>query len=410
MLRSLGPAWHAYTDDAPQVADDLRRFLTRSPLDDGEVARRAVWMLDRLTPVDAQEPLFEELWTRTRSPLAALAWGRRLRGADRDRLFGVRPSSARAPIGSGFTWAAAEAAWCASCPESDVASLLEWYPRCAAHGWPTGGHHALLPFTEYCRRAGPTERLPRLMAVVEEANAHPASAPPWPLSGLRARALEQLVRDVAPAMPPPAATLPTEPARVFAWLDAALRGVGRDALAEACRDARGAGGGSEVLRAASILWIHRHDAGAWDGLLRDWPWAAASDLVAHFGAIAPPDRLDPWEPILTPPEPLGNPPIVAFCGWLPAALRDALWPHVLDGDPDWAACAFQAYLHRAPESVLRGLFDDPRARRSLPSWQLVLLDRFLHAPPPLRPGPVCHDVQDVEADPRLADPLNHRAF
>jgi hypothetical protein len=45
-----------------------------------------------------------------------------------------------------------------------------------------------------------------------------------------------------------------------------------------------------------------------------------------------------------------------------------------------------------------------------PAWQEEAIDRFLYAPPELKPPPFVADVQETHADFRLYDPFNWRAY
>lgn len=55
-------------------------------------------------------------------------------------------------------------------------------------------------------------------------------------------------------------------------------------------------------------------------------------------------------------------------------------------------------------------YHDAWSERSLQTDLAAILSRRLNAPPALRAGPWIPDVQEVEADVRLYDPFNGRAF
>jgi len=414
ILYKIGPAWHLWDADNERLIEQLDAFLadlgdeSERHWEAREAATRAVWLLDRVVPKD-QSSRFRDLWKRPGRirQVAVYAWGRRLDAARRHELFDL-PDELRKECDG-----AAQAAWCDACPPEQVESLLEWLDLREQHGWPASGPYALLTIREYCRRADRETGRVRLLRFVAEANERLDEDYAWPLYGARQCALKQLIRDAAPSFPPPEQPPPDgeNPAQVIEWLDHELRQGGHGELADLCKAAcvpcRGYGG---VLALAPLFWIERHNPSSWEQLeeslysVDEW---AGHAFVGRLGRIVPPDRLDAWDRVLTP-ESLGNYPIMAFCRWLRREYRDALLPHIAHSDRDWAACAYQAYLHSSPEPVLKHRWDD--CDHPLPLWQLMTLDRFLHAPSPVKPAPLCFDVQDVEADFRLYDPLNHRSF
>jgi len=99
--------------------------------------------------------------------------------------------------------------------------------------------------------------------------------------------------------------------------------------------------------------------------------------------------------------------IRAFCRWLPPRYAEVLRDHFNHPEPDWANCAYQNYLAKAQEPVLRLRWNQVR---DLSAGQAELLDRRLFAPERVRPAAVIEDIQTVEGDLRLRDPFNHRAF
>jgi len=392
---------------------DLRAWLAVAGEErDGDATRRAVWLLDRLLPPE-EAPFFGELWRRAElsaSAYAFYAWGRRL-GPDRRREIFELPLERRAQLAG-----AAQAAWCASCPPGDADSLLDWLDLVQQPGWRDGDGDTRLALDEYCGAALDDVQRERLLRLVEEANVRLARELAWPLYGSRDRALAALVRDAARSFPPPDAPFPgwrrAEHARIFDWLESELRGGGHGELAEACAASRAPNRGyGAVLHVAASFWVLRHDECSWERLIERAPGLGrrlAREVLDRASRIVPRDRLDVWVDLLERRSDLGDHPMRAFCGWLPSDDRDALLLHVDDANPDWAACAYQAYLHRCPRSVRQFRWDSWRARRRMPSWQELILDRHLHAPVEVRPGPVLHGTQEVEADIRLEDPLNHR--
>ncbi|HET8827359.1 MAG TPA: hypothetical protein VFM77_19615 [Terriglobales bacterium] len=166
-------------------------------------------------------------------------------------------------------------------------------------------------------------------------------------------------------------------------------------------------GADEFL--ARSLWIWRHGEHDWQqlyfnsGMFRD-DWISG-EVLKRLAEIVPEDELETWGTLVSWDSDEAR--IRAFCRWLPAKYAEVLREHFNHPERDWGACAYQNYLSKAPEPMLRLSW---ARMEDLPGWQAALLDRRLFAPPAVRPAALIEDIQSVEGDLRLQDPFNHRAY
>jgi len=212
----------------------------------------------------------------------------------------------------------------------------------------------------------------------------------------------QLLRDVA-IENPGAEGQPTTTDEWIVWLYhtlslpafAQLSEVGQQLLK---------GGGTEYC--AQSLWIWRHGKEQWKQLHSYSLFAQEERVFDRLAEIMPVDGLDAWDDIVLN-QPTNHGEVRAFCRWLSSKYVGALGTHFDHSDGDWGACAYQNYLAKSPEPILRHLW---RRAGNLPGWQAELLDRRLFAPESVRPAAIVEDIQTAEGDLRLQDPFNHRSF
>jgi hypothetical protein len=156
---------------------------------------------------------------------------------------------------------------------------------------------------------------------------------------------------------------------------------------------------------AKLLWIWQHGPDQWRQLFDAFLDPCNRAQFDRLAEIVPRDEIDAWDVFGGQSYSRGE--FEAFCRWLPAQYAEVLTTHFQHPDADWRACAYQNYLTKAPEPILRHRW---RHADELPAWQSALLDRRLFAPEAIRPAAVVYDTQEVEADLRLQDPFNHRSF
>ncbi|HVY62728.1 MAG TPA: hypothetical protein VHF22_13805 [Planctomycetota bacterium] len=413
LIHRVAPVWHHWNGREAALVDSAAAFLRRPDIADPSSYRAEIaslWILDRLVPVENRaffDPLLQSRWSDLARAVAIYAWGRRLRDGDRARLFAL-------DFGAGWPdGIAAEAAWCESCPAADPGQLLEWWSLLVKHGHePTDG---TLVVKEYARRtADRLARRQRLLDLAREGNAETA----WDAAGRPAgghlwgavrEALVQAACDLAGSFVPSMEPMPAEE-KLLDWFYGTLDEGGFHEVVATCKEAAVLQKGRfSVKRLASLFWVERAD---WRRLVESFadveerhPYAA----IQRLGKCVPPDRLDAWEDVVRFPM-RGNYPIQEFCDWLRPEFRDLLPPFFADVDePERATCAYHAYLQKTPRPVLER-FWARRGSHALAAWQVMALDRFLHAPPALRPPATVQDVQCVEADIRLLDPMNRRGM
>lgn len=353
------PIWQRWNRDVPKLLNVLWDLSKVRP-----ASLKVLWLLDRLSPCSDPTP-----FAASRDHWYGLyAWGRRLAPAERPALLEI-------PLRSVQIEVALSAAWCESCPEDDLESLLD-SPRI---DW------GVDPIREYLRRVRDPERVAAMWH--REMQGRRSNA--WLLR------LEYEVRDKPWKLPDRASSEPIESwcaANAPVWL--------KDYLARRSL-------GWKVV--ADRAWCLSHGRRDWRRLWEAMLSNRVHGDVDHFAEIAPPAALECWESLLDPMGERGEETIRAFSRWLPRRLAEALRVHFNASSHlcmEWAASAYQAYLHRTNRHVLL----HQRRCHDLPAWQLRLLDRFLFAPPAVRPAPLIEDIQTAENCPRLLDPFNCRSF
>lgn len=401
VLRGEGPGFAIIGGDEQRLVESTAAWLRRHPATErrNHEEARAIWIMDRLLPLDDPTP-FEEFRARRAFEVGIYAWGRRapelmVQEVDRDACL--------API---------LAAWIDTRPTDE--DLLSWYEVCRKRGWDEGLTETA-SIEEYCARSPDRSQL---MSFLDTA----------PEDGVQA-ALTYLVGSVAAGEPPemwapslqgPEIQDPDYWRRAGQWslglkdhLISTLRDLGEHDLAEVCSGLEKRDATAVLQNVAIEFFIKQHDARHVDRLLQvagsDTPYNGYS-AIRRLAEVLPQDRVDAWSVLLADGS-YGTFPMCRFVEWLNPESRDVLIPWFTSVDcqpgPDlneWAVSAMRGWVSKAPRVEVEWWAERP----NLPLWQQLLCDRVLHAPPALSPPPVLHFGQDVEADFRLIDPLSFR--
>lgn len=402
----LAPGWSRWSDGDDCLVSELRDRPARS--------HQVVWMLDRLLPLgqrDDFEPLLPSPGAEARHGTPVRAIYAYLRRAPEPTALLQHTPRVR---GNLLLQDAMAAAWCDLLSDRPPEELLTWWRLCDEHDLQAG--QSALILREYTRReAAPEQRLALLLPFAEEHHetwtserGRLTATQRLAHAGMRANdrrravrwALDELVRTAACRLPRPEDELPsTESASK--WLEACLVDAGLPSLARLVMASH-----TDEKGLAQRLWIERQTSPeALVERLDDIEERLQASALWRLRKILPPETLAEWwnDHRLS----LRSGGMRVLCDGLPAEHRDVLVPMLDDRDHEVAACAYHAWLHRAPAVVLKAEWDRVD---QLPAWRGLALDRFLFAPKPLRPPPWVDDVNAVYNDPRLADPLNDRGY
>jgi len=420
LLETEGPIWYRWDGNTSALLNALVS-ATKNESASGHVPenrdheanlrrRRLLWLMDRLTPASSLAS-FEPYSTEE---LAIYGWGRRLPPARRNELtnFPIPPDT-RGDWGRRMVIQALMLAWCDTCPNDRLKSILDW-----AHIWrPTLKQHDICWLhdieEEFYRRSTDIHQRYQPMLASLRKNMALVNDPDETMReialGCAFSLLMHLLRDVA-LQNPAAVPFHTTAEQYRAWMDETLSSAPFREIAEA---------GQQLLKfrrernsdeyVARSLWIWLHGRSDWEqlysvsGMFRD-DWIAGR-VLDRLAEIAPEDALETWGTLVTWDTDEAR--IRAFCRWLPAKYAEVLREHFNHPERDWGACAYQNYLSKAEERILRLLW---RHVSDLPQWQAELLDRRLFAPEGARPAAIVEDIQEVEGDLRLQDPFNHRSY
>lgn len=364
-------------------------------------SRRILWLLDHLTPA-SDASAFE---LHLDDPRGVYAWGRRLPPERRDELrrMPIPPSNA---VFSRHLQAAM-LAWCDSCPDDQVATLLDWREHWEQALQGHGLGWLAEPEVEFYRRCpdadagrdGLLKSLRCAITVLKDPCESRRDMARYSASVSFRLLLERAAREN------PGASPQTE--RTEDWvgdIERTLLSRPFAELAELRRDMTLPALSSEYL--AKSFWIWRHGAEQWKQLHRYALGAQEGRVFDRLSEIVPPGELDAWDDLVLD-QPVDHGEMRAYCRWLAPQYGEALRTHFHHTDRDWRACAYQNYLAKAPEPILAHRW---RRSEDLPPWPSELLDRRLFAPESIRPSAIVYDTQRVESDLRLEDPFNHRAF
>ena len=409
LLESDAAIWHRWDRDLPALlqalkAEAFREFSTKAfpGLRPASRRRRLLWLLDRLTP-ESDGSVFEAYLGE---PLGIYAWGRRLPAERRDELTRIPLP----PSSPGFSRVghlqAAMLAWCDACPDDELTTLLEWPER-----WePVLERHDIcwlsqleLEFSRRCsdaglRRAGLLASLRSAMALMQDPDEVRSEVGKHTVWAAFRLLLEHAAKENPGADEPPSTS--EDWVKEF---DRALALPPFAELEEMGREIFGRNRRKEYF--GQWFWIWRHGTEQWTQLNSYALGTQEERVFDRLAEIVPRDELVSWDDhVLDQPNDHGE--MRAYCRWLAPQYAEVLGAHFNHPDRDWRACAYQNYLAKASEPILRHFWRG----NDMPAWRLQLLDRRLFAPESIRPAAINPDVQQVESDLRLEDPFNHRSF
>lgn len=358
---------------------------------------RQMWLLDRLVSDDnggVFEPFLGDAY-------GVYAWGRRLDPARRKELPKlVLPGDDRTGRRTRYLQSAL-LAWCDSCPQDQIDSLLywpdHWWPEmsCSDHGWIPS------PVREFYRRCaeGSSKRRERILQATERYLVQLDSGDDAVKSNVIRYALNawlMLLRDIANENP---ISKPRHaPDDWIGWLRSTLS---ERPFAELAEIDRRLPPSPNREHWAKWLWIWQHSNATWRSLYSYALLSPEEHVFDRLAEITPQDQMEAWDDLLIN-QPADNGEMRAFCKWLPPIYAETLREYFQHSDSDWRTCAYLNYLSKAPKPVLEHHW---RMSETLPRWQVRLLDRRLFAPEEARPADILADSQHMIADPRLGDPF-----
>lgn len=330
------------------------------------------------------------------------AWGRRLHTNQRHLLIETALKSA-SPYEPHIL------AWCETCPTGELPSLLDWVAA-----WEpvlkVKGISPPFPYPErefFRRFQDRATRRSLMCARLAAATRRFRQGQDFDRAVVRGSIrvlLRFLLLDTD--APCPTEPVPDSAEKWKAWLDQILTTPAfADVAAATGEFLSWFGGRIDTERAARHLWVFCHGPNDWRQLQQ---FASPDDdefIYDRLAEIMPSDCLEEWDALILH-ESRDNGQMRAFCRWLSAKYCEVLRSHFDHPDVDWGACAYHAYLAKAPQAVLQHQW---RRRDDLPSWQVRLLDRRLFAPLSIRPGLVVEDIREVDCwDFRLVDLFSRR--
>jgi uncharacterized protein involved in tolerance to divalent cations len=388
-----------------------------------------LWILDRLLPFDAGDiflPFIGEksivslglnlgkdvipskrIWSR-----ALYAWGRRLSKKNRDYIYLV-PFEEKNEFGE-INWKIHQAALAAVIDNYDAKeldSIFQWPDLCGQHQKLEKYHDSSIIIKAFVEQNKDIEN--RIRKLLKYAKGITEKIDEYHEDGLSLRfdllnnIVCQLVKDIACKLSvetPSSNLLEVDTHKQIDWFVELLDKYKFHDVLSIYKYIK------SPLREnlPIILWIYSHTRENWQQLeeqVYSLSEISPFDFLERMAEIVPADRLNAWERVLT----LENCyPIEYFCKWLKPEFRDVLtWLIPSYELCDEAVCCFYSYLSKAPHAVLQALWE---RNEMIPLWQASVLDRFLFSPDSLKPQPLLYDVQSVENDIRLEDPLNHRGL
>jgi len=358
-----------------------------------------MWLLDRLAP-ETDNAMLESF---VDDSLGVYAWGRRLPPERRQEL-----PQLKLPV-SDQTWTRTRylqyllLAWCDSCPQHQIDSLLDW----PDYWWPVmlRTDHGWLPspIREFYSRCidDPAARRERIYSAIDKyinLLSHPDDAMRQNARGLVLDAWLLLLQDVATENPS-SAPGPYTPDDLPTWFKSTLAEMPFARLAEIDRRLPPSPNRTEYW--AKWVWVWRHSAANWKNLHAYALCNPEERVFDRLAEITPQDDLEPWDDLLIG-QTVDNGQMRAFCQWISPRYAEALRESFHHSNCDWRTCAFLNYLTKAPEPIL---LHHLRGADEMPVWQTKLLDRRLFAPEGARPPAALEDRQRMLADPRLKDPF-----
>ncbi|XCN73470.1 MAG: hypothetical protein Q3M24_01585 [Candidatus Electrothrix aestuarii] len=414
LLNRKSPVWQDISN-IDLFIDELASFFIKNFSSEGSSSRnkfeelitlrKVTWLLDRLVP-ENQPDFFNSLLKETEDPnrYARLiyAWARRIEKKKREDIFQL-PG-----VDINKSYQALTTAWCDLCTESSPETLIDWWNLSKKYceiSIPNIWQYSPLIIKEYAARITGTEKYREaLLQLLQNRLPHYST-----FKTARRLITEEIVHH----FPAPQEELPKETRAKLDWFYQCLLDKGFDDVVEIFKSDKERQ--PDLYSLPVFFWARRHLSMPWEQLRervdridRDLPYEG----IFLAEQKIPKDQISEWWIYLNPFRDMlqgsrGLFPIIAFCNWLENDYRDVLIPFFHHSDIDVAVCAYQAYLHKAPEAVTEYMVKN---QLRIPSWQADILDRFMYAPKSIRPRRFLPDIQMVEYDMRLCDPLNHRAL
>jgi hypothetical protein len=403
-LESNQPVWHQWDGDRAALLStivSLAQAETDCELKTQEARKRRfrqMWLLDRLAPEDNSqllEPFAVESY-------GVYAWGRRLTPERRKEL-----PELKVPVPN-KAWERTRylqfslLAWCDSCPQDQIDSLLYW----PDHWWPAmlPSDHGWMPspVREFYRRytEGSPKRRERMFSAIERY----LSVLDHCNDAMRSNVLRYvldvwliLLRDVAVENPSQEPQAPSSD-DLTSLFESTLIESSFAKLAEIDRFLPDS---PNRNRWAKWLWVWRHSDATWMDLHSYALWNHDEHVFDRLAEITPKDEMEAWDDLLIN-QPADNGEMRSFCKWIAPRYAEALRDHFQHNDRDSRTCAYLNYLSKASEPILKHHW---RRVDEMPLWQTKLLDRRLFAPEPARPSDLLEERQLMIADPRLEDPF-----
>ncbi len=367
--------------------------------------RKVTWLLDRLVP-ENQPDFFSSLLKKVKNPNGhgqlVYAWARRIDKKKKEDIFQLPK------VDFNKSYQALITAWCELCSESSPETLIEWWDLSTKYhkiNTPNICEYSPVLIREYATRLTGTENYRKaLLLLLTDKLPHYCTF----------RTVQRLItEEIATHFPFPEDGLPKDGRKKLHWFYNCLLDHGFEEVVDVFQSNKK--NQPMLYSLPGIFWARRHLAMPWEQLKekvdqidRDFPYQGIF-LMEHN---VPKEQINEWWIYLNPFRDMlqgsrGLYPIIAFCNWLRNDFRDVLVPFFNHSDIDVAACAYQAYLHKAPRAVTEHM---AKNQLRTPSWQANILDRFMHAPENIKPQKVLEDIQTIEQNIRLRDPLNHRAI
>ena len=366
--------------------------------------RRAFWLLDRLVPEDQTE-FFSSLLEKMGNPggLLLYAWARRIYKEKRESIF----TFPRVDINENYH--VLITAWCEICSGDNPSLLLKWWELSNKYceiKTPNICQYSSLLVKEYAKRIHGTQTYNNNLLQLLTGNILPHQCVN--------RTVHRLITEgLASSFPPPTIDLSKDLKVRLDWFYSCLLENGYEETVQIFKNYKKHQ--PDLYSLPGLFWARRHI---------DLPWHQLKEIVntiedeyPYQGIYlmerkVPKEQIDAWWICLDPFRDLlqgtrGLFPMISFCKWLANSFRDVLIPLFNHSDIDVAVCAYQAYLHKAPKPVIEHMV---KSKSRVPSWQSAILERFMYAPEVVKLPKYLEDVQSVEQDIRLLDPLNHRAL
>jgi hypothetical protein len=420
ILYQTAPTWHNVTEDTSELSEELIKFLEGF---DGEerywfnknnkdfhAIKLAIWILDKLLPEDESE-IFYSLHQRFKSndfQWLIFAWARRLDLSKEKLMFDERWFK-KERIGRSFRGAIY--GWLELAKKRNPDHLLQWWQLCKDNNlnveddWYSSSNiiddYALL-------KEDKQDAINNLLEVARQKKGEKSYNTP-----ITSRCLRVIINLIAETVELSPQEKPESNEELFDFLVNCLNKYGFPNVADFCKEACIPNKGYGLIKGiAKRLWVRSLYNIPWDELKEKI--YEIEDQMPYEGLrllekVVPHEALEIWHIFFMFHE-RGLFPIGAFCRWLPNDFRDVLIPFFTYHDLEVAACAYQSYLYKTPKTVLDYNWNYDLERKRTPFWQLQILDRYLFAPDAIKPPCVVHDVQEVEYDMRLHDPLNIRCF